>query len=282
MDRFQDILYTVERQIAVITLNRPQRLNAWTAAMNVSVRSAVQAAAEDAAVRVIVVTGAGRGFCAGADMENLQRVRPGQAEGRATAATQDEVQPLPTSDLGPDPSAHYGGQFGYLMSVRKPIIAAINGPCAGIGLIFALYCDLRFAALEAKFTTAFAQRGLIAENGVSWLLPRITGVAHALDILLSARKFTGEEAVRINLVNRAFAQEQFLPSVMEYATHLAQTVSPRSMAVIKAQVWKSLYQDLNADIESGNVEMQKSFASEDFKEGVAHFVERRAPRFTGR
>jgi len=282
MNDYPDILYAVERRIAVITLNRPERLNAWTSEMHSSVRRAVQAAAADDAVRVIVVTGAGRGFCAGADMDNLQRVRPGESQGRATPPTDHEFQPLPSSDLGPDVSAHYGGRFGYLMSVRKPIIAAINGPCAGIGLVFALYCDLRFAALDAKFTTAFAQRGLVAEHGVSWLLPRITGVAQAFDILFSARKFTAEEAVRINLVNRAYPQEQFLPSVIEYAAQLAETVSPRSLAVIKAQVWKSLHQDLNDDIRSGDAEMQKSFASEDFKEGVAHFIERRAAHFTGR
>jgi enoyl-CoA hydratase/carnithine racemase len=284
VNNYQDILYAIEGHIAVITLNRPERLNAWTADMNSSVRRAICAAAVDAAVRVIVVTGAGRGFCAGADMDNLQRVRSGQSQGRATAPAPagEQAEPLPSSDLGPDVSAHYGGQFGYLMSIRKPIIAAINGACAGIGLVFAMYCDLRFAAADAKFTTAFAQRGLVAEHGISWLLPRIAGVAQALDILLSARKFTGEEAVRLNLVNRAFPQQQFLSSVMEYARHLAETVSPRSMAVIKAQVWKSQYQDLNQDIDVGNAEMQKSFASDDFKEGVAHFVERRAARFTGR
>jgi enoyl-CoA hydratase/carnithine racemase len=168
------------------------------------------------------------------------------------------------------------------MSVRKPVIAAINGPCAGIGLVFTLYCDLRFAGAEAKFTTAFAQRGLIAEHGISWLLPRITGTAHALDILFSARKFSAQEAERINLVNRVFPQENFLPAVLDYARQLAQTVSPRSLAVMKAQVWKALYQDLNDAIAVGDAEMHKSFSTEDFKEGVAHFVEKRAARFTGR
>ncbi|HYM36618.1 MAG TPA: enoyl-CoA hydratase-related protein, partial [Steroidobacteraceae bacterium] len=189
---------------------------------------------------------------------------------------------IPKSELGPDVSAHYGGRFGYLMSIRKPIIAAINGPCAGIGLVFTLYCDLRFAASEAKFTTAFAQRGLIAEHGISWLLPRITGIANALDILFSARKFTAEEAARINLVNRVFPQESFMPSVLEYARTLATTVSPSSMAVMKAQIWKSLFQNLNEAIAIGDEEMQKSFSTHDFKEGVAHFVEKRAPKFTGK
>jgi enoyl-CoA hydratase/carnithine racemase len=281
MPAYEDILYEVKDRIALITLNRPDKLNAWTAPMQASVKRAIVDAAGDDDVRVIVVTGAGRGFCAGADMGNLQQIRPEKWNERELARA-DKDYDVPKSDLGPDVSAHYGGRFGYVMSVRKPVIAAINGPCAGIGLVFTLYCDLRFAGAEAKFTTAFAQRGLIAEHGISWLLPRITGTAHALDILFSARKFSAQEAERINLVNRVFPQENFLPAVLDYARQLAQTVSPRSLAVMKAQVWKALYQDLNDAIAVGDAEMHKSFSTEDFKEGVAHFVEKRAARFTGR
>jgi enoyl-CoA hydratase/carnithine racemase len=281
MPAYEDILYEVKDRIALITLNRPDKLNAWTAPMQASVKRAIVEAAGDDNVRVIVVTGAGRGFCAGADMGNLQQIRPEKWNERELARADHTVE-VPKSDLGPDVSAHYGGRFGYVMSVRKPVIAAINGPCAGIGLVFTLYCDMRFAGSEAKFTTAFAQRGLIAEHGISWLLPRLTGTAHALDILFSARKFSAQEAERINLVNRVFPQENFLPAVLDYARQLAQTVSPRSLAVMKAQVWKALYQDLNDAIAVGDAEMHKSFATEDFKEGVAHFVEKRAARFTGR
>jgi enoyl-CoA hydratase/carnithine racemase len=281
MSTYEDILYTVKDRIAVITLNRPDKLNAWTAPMQASVKRAIVDASKDDNVRVILVTGAGRGFCAGADMGGLQKIEPGKWDERALARADNDVK-LEPSTLGPDVSGHYGGRFGYLMSIRKPIIAAINGPCAGIGLVFTLYCDLRFASSEAKFTTSFAQRGLIAEHGISWLLPRITGTAHALDLLFSARKFTAEEAQRIGLVNRAFAHEHFMANVVEYARQLADTVSPRAMAVMKAQVWKALYQDLNDAIAIGDAEMQKSFATEDFKEGVAHFVEKRPARFTGR
>jgi enoyl-CoA hydratase/carnithine racemase len=281
MSAYEDILYDVKDRIAVITLNRPDKLNAWTAPMQASIKRAIVDASKDDNVRVIVITGAGRGFCAGADMGNLQQIKPGKWDERELARADNDVKVETPSNLGPDVSAEYGGRFGYLMSIRKPIIAAINGPCAGIGLVFTLYCDLRFASSEAKFTTAFAQRGLIAEHGISWLLPRITGTAHALDLLFSARKFTADEAQRINLVNRAFAHEHFLPNVMEYARQLADTVSPRAMAVMKAQVWKSLFQDLNDAIAIGDAEMQKSFATADFKEGVAHFVEKRPARFTG-
>lgn len=281
MSTYEDILYDVREGIAVVTLNRPDKLNAWTAPMQASVKRAIVDAANDDNVRVIVVTGAGRGFCAGADMGGLQKIEPSKFNERELARADNTID-VPRANLGPDVSAHYTGRFGYLMAIKKPIIAAINGPCAGIGLVFTLYCDMRFAASEAKFTTAFAQRGLIAEHGISWLLPRITGTAHALDVLFSARKFSADEAARIGLVNRVFPQENFLAAVLGYAKELATTVSPRSMAVMKAQVWKALFQDLTDAIAVGDAEMQKSFATEDFKEGVAHFVEKRPARFTGR
>ncbi len=281
MSHYEDILYDVKDGIAVVTLNRPEKLNAWTAAMQASVKRAVVDATNDDKVRVIVITGAGRGFCAGADMGGLQKISPGKWDERELARADNSID-VPSSNLGPDVSTHYTGRFGYLMSIRKPVIAAINGPCAGIGLVFTLYCDMRFAAADAKFTTAFAQRGLIAEHGISWLLPRLTGTANALDILFSARKFSADEAARIGLVNRTFPQENFLPAVLDYAKQLATTVSPRAMAVMKAQVWKALFQNLTDAIAIGDAEMQKSFATEDFKEGVAHFVEKRPARFTGR
>jgi enoyl-CoA hydratase/carnithine racemase len=281
MPAYEDILYEVKDRIAVVTLDRPDKLNAWTAPMQASVKRALVDAAGDDDVRVVVVTGAGRGFCAGADMGNLQKIEAAKWDERDLARADNEVKLAP-SNLGPDVSSHYAGRFGYLMSVKKPIIAAINGPCAGIGLVFTLYCDLRFASSEAKFTTAFAQRGLIAEHGISWLLPRLTGTAHALDLLFSARKFGAEEAERVGLVNRAFAHEHFMANVLQYARSLADTVSPRSMAVMKAQIWKSHFQDLNQAIAVGDAEMQKSFATADFKEGVAHFMEKRAANFTGR
>jgi enoyl-CoA hydratase/carnithine racemase len=281
MSTYEDILYDVKDGIALVTLNRPDKLNAWTAAMQASVKRAVVDAANDDNVRVIVITGAGRGFCAGADMGGLQKIEAGRWNERELARGDNSIE-VPHANLGPDVSEHYTGRFGYLMSIGKPVIAAINGPCAGIGLVFTLYCDMRFAALEAEFTTSFAQRGLIAEHGISWLLPRLVGTGHALDLLFSARKVSAEEAVRIGLVNRVFPQENFATNVLGYAKHLATTVSPRSMAVMKAQVWKGLFQNLTDAIAVGDAEMQKSFATDDFKEGVAHFVEKRPARFTGR
>lgn len=283
MSQYEDVLYEVKDRIAVIRLNRPEALNAFTAAMGRGLRAAVGAAVADAAVRVIVLTGAGRGFCAGADMKLLQQIQPGGgAATQAGSAAADAPLAGALSNLGPDLSAHYGGRFGYLLQAGKPVIAALNGPAAGLGFVIPLYADVRFAASEAKFTTSFAQRGLIAEHGVSWLLPRLVGPAHAMDLLLSARKFGAAEAERIGLVNRVFAQATFMEEVMAYARNLADTVSPRSMAVIKAQLWKAPFQDFTAALATADSEMQKSFASEDFREGVAHYLEKRAPAFKGR
>lgn len=282
MSPSEDILYGVEGGIALITLNRPDRLNAWTPAMHASVKRAMIAASKDDAVRVIVVTGAGRGFCAGADMAGLQQIQPGKWNERPMARGDDDVAVDPRPGLGPDVRQEYTGRFGYIMSIQKPVIAAINGACAGIGLAFVLYCDMRFASSAAVFTTSFAQRGLVAEHGMSWLLPRIVGTSQALDLLFSARRVKADEAERLGLVSRTFPAESFMDEVRAYAGHLALNVSPRSMAVMKAQVWKGLFQDLNEAVRVGDEEMQKSFGADDFREGVAHFLEKRPARFTGR
>jgi enoyl-CoA hydratase/carnithine racemase len=276
MSSYEDVTLEIRDGVATVSLNRPAALNAFTAAMGVGLKRAFAAAAKDEAARVIVLTGTGRGFCAGADMNLLQKITPG-----GTATSTPDFEHDFNSGLGPDVGPHYGGRFGYMLQMRKPVIAAINGPAAGLGLVLALYADIRFAASEAKLTTSFAQRGLIAEHGISWLLPRLIGPAQAFDLLFSARKLTAAEAERMGLVNRVFPQETFQQDVLAYARNLAQTVSPRSTAVMKAQIWKALHQDFNAALELANSEMQKSFASADFKEGIAHYVEKRAAAFTG-
>ena len=277
MSVYEDVIYEVKDGIAVVTLNRPQSLNAYTVAMGQGLKGAVAEAVADTGVRVIVLTGAGRGFCAGADMNLLQKITPGGGSVTHAKEVQRDLSSGPVAAV----EAHYGGRFGYFLEARKPIVAALNGPAAGLGLVLALYADVRFAGSEAKFTTSFAQRGLIAEHGISWLLPRLIGPAHALDLLLSARKLGAAEAERIGLVNKVFPQATFMQEVLAYARSLAQSVSPRSTAVIKAQIWKALRQDFNQALALADGEMQKSFASSDFKEGIAHFVEKRTPAFTG-
>lgn len=278
MTNFPDILYDVNDRIATITLNRPDRLNAHTAAMGKSVRHAMAEAAEDSNVRVVILTGAGRGFCAGADMEVLTGIQGGA---RDDAAQPTDVAHAFQSKYGPSLDEHFGDmrRYAYFMRTPKPVIAALNGPAAGLGLIMALYADMRFASDKAVFTTSFSQRGLIAEHGISWLLPRLVGPSRALDLLFSARRVSPAEAKEIGLVNDVFPDDTFMEKVTAYARHLADTVSPRSMAVIKAQVWKASFQNFGEAIETADREMPPSFDWPDFKEGVSHFLEKRRPNF---
>ena len=269
-----EIEYAVAGHVATIMLNRPDKLNAWTRTMEAEVRQTMEIAAADDQVRVIVLTGAGRGFCAGADMSLLQDVVNRQAH------------PLPDTvearGGGSDGRADFQRQYSYFPAVPKPIIAAVNGPAVGLGLIIAMFCDLRFASEDARFGTAFARRGLIAEYGLAWLLPRIVGHANALDVLLSARIFDAREALRMGLVNQVFPADRFMDSVYAYANDLAEGVSPRSMRVIKRQVYEAMFQSLGQALDTATAEMRASLACDDFKEGVAHFVEKRKPAFTGR
>ena len=272
-----EVLYAVADRIATITLNRPDRLNAYTASLGTALRTAMRQAADDPAVRVIVLTGAGRGFCAGADMGSLSLASSGSppADGQAAAAPPSGQEAPFDAASSPD----YQTPHAYFPAVPKPVIAAINGACAGLGLVYALYCDPRFAAAGAKFTTAFARRGLIAEHGISHTLPRLVGLSAALDLLMSARKIDADEALRLGLVDRVVPADELMTTVYAYARDLADNVSPRAMAVIKRQVWAVGTQTLREAIDIGNREMAASFSTEDFKEGVAHFVEKRPAAF---
>lgn len=268
--------YLVAERVATITLNRPDKLNAWTAVMEQEVRAAMDAADNDGSVRVIVLTGAGRGFCAGADMSLLNTV--------ATQGLDDRgrKQALATRGNREGVRADFQRKYSYFPALSKPVIAAINGPVVGLGLVIALYCDLRLASDAAKFSTAFSRRGLVAEYGMAWMLPRLVGLPNALDLLFSARTIDAAEAQRIGLVNQVFANEQFMEKVNAYARELASSVSPRSMRVMKRQVYDAMFQTLAEAIETSEQEMLASLQSEDFKEGVAHFLEKRAPQFKGK
>jgi len=251
----QVVLYRVDEGVAVVTLNRPDRLNAWTPEMENAYFDALDAAAADESVRVIVITGAGRGFCAGADMDALRGLGKGSAwsgSGRLTT---------------------------HALSIPKPIIAAVNGACAGLGFVHALMCDLRFAAAGAKFTTAFVRRGLIAEHGSSWILPRLIGHARALDLLLSGRVFLADEALALGIVNRVAPAESLVAETLAYARDLATNCSPAAMATIKSQVYRHWDADLAPSLAESNALMAKSLREPDFREGVSSFVERRVPRF---
>jgi enoyl-CoA hydratase/carnithine racemase len=265
---YTDILYGVDKFVATVTLNRPDKLNAWTAQMDADVRHAIETAAADESVRAVVITGAGRGFCAGADMSRLSKLSSGESP-RTIVATN-----------GGKPG-NFEQKFSYLLGVPKPISAAINGPIAGIAVCLSLFCDFRYMADGAKLTTAFAKRGLIAEHGSSWMLPRLIGPMNALDLLYSARMVEAAEAERLGLARRLPA-ENFLGSVQTIAREMVTASSPRSIGVMKRQVFQSYFQSLAEAWALADSEMSESFLSEDFKEGVAHFVEKRPAAFLGR
>ncbi len=269
---YEQILYEVDEPVATITLNRPDRLNAWTDQMAIELKHAVAEAERDENVVVIVLTGAGRGFCAGADLQGLSAISQG---GR----TRTEVGDLAADPGDPEMDRGFRGAYTYLMSVRKPIIAAINGPCAGMAVPIALCCDLRYASDKAVFTVAFPQRGLVAEWGVSWLLPRVVGSGHALDMILSGRKVDAQEAERIGLVNRTLPHAELLDHVYAYARELAARCSPASMQVAKRQVYEALEEPLATAHDKAVRLMGESFSRPDFKEGVQSFLERRLPAF---
>ena len=249
------VLYEAKEGVALLTLNRPDRLNAWIPEMVTQYFDLLDRATADRDVRAIVVTGAGRGFCAGADVGALKDITEGEA-----AWTIDRPQI-------------------YALSIPKPIVCAINGACAGLGLVHAVMCDVRFAAAGAKFTTAFVRRGLIAEHGISWMLPRLIGPSRALDLLLSGRVFLAEEAAEMGVVNRVLPADEVLPAAIAYARDLAANCSPSSMATIKQQIYRHVALDVDAALADSNRLMASTLGSKDFREGVASYLEKRPPRF---
>jgi enoyl-CoA hydratase/carnithine racemase len=271
---YEQILYSVEDPVATITLNRPEALNAWTDRMGAEVRHAVLEAERDPAVVGIVITGAGRGFCAGADMQTLSSLSSlgggGPFDRTFPDLAVDADEPRP-----PD----LDGAYTYLLAVKKPIVAAINGAIAGMAVPIALCCDLRFMAADAPLVTAFSQRGLIAEWGISWLLPRLAGTGHALDLLFSSRRISGTEAAAMGVVNAAMPAEEVLPYSRRYVEELARNCSPSSLAVMKRQVYEQLMLALGPAEHDARRLMVESFSRPDFKEGVNSFLEKRPPKF---
>lgn len=250
------VLSDVADGVATITLHNPDRKNAWSVAMEHQYFARLDDAAADPDVRAIVVTGAGSAFCPGMDMAALEQ----------TAAAGELVR------AGRRPMHH-------ALSIPKPMIAAINGACAGIGLIQALYCDLRFVARGARMSTSFTRRGLGAEYGTSWMLPRLIGVERALDLLLSGRTFDAEEAHAMGLAGHLCDPADVLRDAQSYAADLARWSSPRAMAAVRHQVYADLDDTFETSWTRTLAIMQRMNAHRDFAEGVASFTERREPAF---
>lgn len=269
---YEQIKYEVDDPVATITLNRPEKLNAWTQRMELEVKHAMAAAEQDPKVVVIILTGAGRGFCAGADLNMLSDIAGGRGPGSGGV---DLTADPGDSAMGPS----FRGTYSYFPSIAKPIIAAINGPVAGMAVPISLFCDLRIASERATFLTAFVRRGLIAEWGVSWILPRLVGPARALDLLLSSRTVAAAEALELGLVNRVVPHEGLMEEARAYAVDLATNCSPRCMQIIKREVYQHLEQT-HEKAESEAVRLTlESFQTPDFAEGVAAVLQRRPPNF---
>jgi enoyl-CoA hydratase/carnithine racemase len=258
------VVYEPDGPMAVIRLDRAEKLNAFTFAMITALRERVDQAVADETVVAIVFTGTGRAFSAGLDAEDLARSTQGGPPARPSRA---------------DPDAEPPALFSYLLGVPKPVIAAVNGVCAGGGLVLAMMSDLRFVAASATFTTVFSRRGLIAEHATSWLLPRMIGTNRALDLLWSSRRFDAAEALRLGFADRVVPDDDLLAEVRRYVEDLAASVSPQSLATMKAQVYEGLSQTFDEAVWDADARMRVSLDHPDAREGVASFAERRPPRF---
>ena len=263
----------IEDGIATITLNRPERMNAWTGRMHTEYRWLLQQMEDDSDVRVIIVTGAGRSFCVGADFKALEgHVKKGGYD----AGTPDSIA-KPGFGIRPE----FDASFAYHFGLTKPIIAAINGPAAGVGLVLACYADIRFAVPGAKLTTAHGKLNLPAEYGLSWLLPRIIGLGHANDLLFTSRIFLTDEAERLGLVNRIVDNEMLLTEVTEYARLMKDTVSPASLRTTKRQIYTDLHRGVRQSVEESERLLEDMMKQQDYVEGVNAFIQKRPPKWRG-
>jgi enoyl-CoA hydratase/carnithine racemase len=244
--------------VAVLTWNRPERNNAWSVPMEQEYYRLLRECGDDPAVRVIVVTGAGKSFCPGMDASSLSD--------QATNGTSTFPHRRPPVTLP--------------RSIRKPVIAAINGACAGIGLVAAMNCDLRFAAASAKLTTSFSHRGIMAEHGLAWSLPRVVGVSTALDLLFSARVVQGEEARSLGLVDRIFERDALMEETLAYARNLATWSSPLAMGIMKQQVYAA-QESTHEEARTMAIRWWYDVLREhgDFKEGIGSYLDKREPSF---
>jgi enoyl-CoA hydratase/carnithine racemase len=265
--------YEVRDRIATITLSRPKRRNAWTGRMHTEYRWLLVQANADPAVRVIVVTGdpEGQAFCAGADL--------GALEGHAEKGHYDPgvAEDIATPGYGVDP--HFDASFAYHFGLDKPVIAAINGPAAGVGLVLAAFADLRFAVAGVKFTTAHGRFNFPAEFGLSWVLPRIIGLTHANDVLLSSRVFTAEEALSMGFLNKVVPPDALISEVRDYAVKLADSVAPGSARETKHQVYRDLHRDAASAVRAAEVLLEAMIRHPDYGEGVKAWMQKRAARW---
>ncbi len=271
MTELKTVEYRVADRVATITLARPDRLNAWTGRMHTEYRQVVAAAEADPEVRALIVTGKGRGFCAGADSAAL--------DGHVAKGAYDPGIREPLAEPGYGVRPEFDHAFAFHYGLRLPVLAAINGPAAGVGLVLACYADLRFAAAGAKLTAVHGTLGLPAEYGLSWVLPRLIGLTRAADLLLSSRVVLAEEAAEMGLVNRVLPPDELLPAVEEYARVLAHEVSPASIVATKRQLYADLHGDVGTAVEVSERLLEEHVRGTDYREGVQALLDKRPPSF---
>ena len=263
--------YEVEGGIATVRLHRPERMNAWTGRMHTEYRWLMAQADADPAVGAVIVTGEGRAFCAGADAKAL--------EGHVAKGGYDPGTPEDIARPGYGVREEFDAFFAWHFGLTKPVVAAINGPAAGVGFALACYCDLRFAVPGAKLTTAHGPLGLPAEYGLSWLLPRMIGLTHANDLLLSSRKFLTDEALALGLLNELCEPDALLPRVREYLAGVLARVAPSSLTATRRQIYTDLHRSAAEAVVDSERRLEEMMRGDDYREGVAAFVERRPPKW---
>ena len=261
-----EILFETMGRVALIRLNRPAALNALTYRMLADIRRLVGEAEKDPEVTAIAFVGEGRGFCSGLDAEVLRQTT------QAGESRRSEGVQAP-------PSADPPGMFSYLPRISKPVISAVNGVAAGGGFVLAMMSDLRFGSDSASFTTVFSKRGLIAEHGTSWTLPRLVGASRALDLLWSSRRVHADEALRIGLLDRVFPGEELLAGLVAYVDELAANVSPSAIAVMKSQVYRHLSEAMEPALADADRLTAAQLKHPDAYEGAMSLIERRPPNF---
>ena len=267
MSDYTDLLYEVSGGVATITLNRPDRLNAITGPMLDSLGKVLRDADVDREVRVIIITGAGRGFCAGLDLKDLVAGTGIGANGGGGLATA-------RFDLAGSPPI-------VLHTTDKPVICALNGPAAGYGLDMALGCDIRIASTEAKLAAVFTKRGILPESGGTWLLPRLIGWAKAAEVAFRGMTLNAAEALEMGLVNHVVEPDQLMPVTREIATEIAAN-APLAVQATKRMMRLGLEETFEANVHHVFLQLLPLFQTEDFKEGVQSFLQKRPAQFQGR
>lgn len=261
--------YEIDDGVATIWLSRPHRNNAWTGRLHTEYRHLLARAEADASVQAIIVSGRGRGFCVGGDSQALE----GHSErGSYDPGTRDDI-----AKPGYGVADEFDASFAYHFGLSKPVVAAMNGPAAGVGLALACFADIRFAVPGVKFTTAHGKLNLPAEYGLSWMLPRIMGLGRANDLLLTSRVFLSDEAYQLGFVNQIFEPEQLMPKTIEYVRNLIETVSPNSIRQTRWQIYRDLHRDVASSVVESEALLNAMMGEDDYKEGVRAFVEKRKP-----